>query len=159
MTNKEIIDHVSTKGKIVFYGAHTAEMYELLELARADEREKLSNTTEQTAAKLSGEELDKYLDGKRELFKLNGSFSDITLDDIRGREHQPQGVEVWASWDSSPTGYATIQSEKPFERKIVGGTSYGIRGGHCTKLTDGFAKYLGIKQGECKKLRIVEVEG
>lgn len=96
-----------------------AEMIEAAkELARADEREKLSNATE-----------------------------------------QPQGVEVWVSWDSGVECNPVIANKEPIISEQIGVYYHSGNGLVATEIFEGFARLLNISPGDCKKFRIVEVEG
>ena len=108
MTNEEIIE--STSGEYTCFSVWDAvDISKFMELARADEREKM------------------------------------------------QGVEVWVSWDNyHPSCHATVFSKEPISKPINGGKMHDISSGHCVQLTDGFAKWLGLRKGQCKKFKIME---
>lgn len=150
MTNEEIIQSVRskyvTKGQVTMYT--TEQIGFMLNMLR----DELSNTTEQTLTKMSGEELDKYLDGKRALFRLRGVIAEMELDEIRG-EKEPEGVDVWVSVDRGNCFYETHEiwhgSPPTLDRKGY------YQGEHGSNIRERLATVLGISKGECAKFKIV----
>lgn len=70
---------------------------------------------------------------------------------------QPEGVEVWVSWDSERIIPIWVTNSEPIE---VESGRYDLRNSDTfSQISVHFAtKFLKIKQGECAKFRIVRVE-
>lgn len=127
-----------------------------LDLARADEREKM--TQEKFAEyfnTLQGGEVASAI--LTQLLRKG-----ITDDDLRGLRLQwikekPEGVDVWVSWGTK--GYLPyVSSEKPFESNVVGGVEYTRKTGrYCERFPLGIARKIGLQPGQCRKFRILEV--
>lgn len=156
MTNKEIIEHDINMGGSLSY-------MQLLDLARADEREKM--TQEKFAEyfnTLHGGEVASAI--LTQLLRKG-----ITDDDLRGLrlqwiKEQPEGVDVWVSWDDGHFEFPTVTTKQPKENRMktfspneIGGKYYTDLGQNFT-IKKGDAVKLGIKQGECAKFKIVRVE-
>lgn len=120
-----------------------------LDLARADEREKM--TQEKFAEyfnTLQGGEVASAI--LTQLLRRG-----VTDDDLRGLrlqwiKEQPEGVEVWVSRDDYENSSAIFSSHKPHE-EVLGGVLYYNSGLY------GFEDALGLQQGECAKFRIVRI--
>lgn len=156
MTNEEIIKEYGKPENWI-------SLSDLLDLARADEREKM---TEDKFAEyfntLKGGEVASAI--LTQLLRKG-----ITDDDLRGLrlqwiKEQPEGVDVWVSWDDGHFEFPTVTTKQPKENRMktfspneIGGKYYTDLGQNFT-IKKGDAVKLGIKQGECAKFKIVRVE-
>ena len=100
----------------------------LLDLARADEREKIKNQM------------------------LDGVMTDSEFEEYTGsKRDQPQGVDIWVSWDDNNSSVAPeLWIMRP--RPNMNGTFTG-KVHH-----DAISSELNLLPGQCRKFRIVEVE-
>lgn len=151
MTNEEIIKEYGKPENWI-------SLSDLLDLARADEREKM---TEDKFAEyfntLKGGEVASAI--LTQLLRKG-----ITDDDLRGLrlqwiKEQPEGVDVWVSWDNGLSSNPCISNQEPILNTHLGlfGYNYTGNGMVVTEIFESFATMLGIEQGQCKKFRIVEV--
>ena len=163
MTNEEIIA-MCDKGEALEYdyGAtvtHIGNIPELLDLARQDER-----------GKVTEEKVKEYLGGlggkEAALIVLNYLLrGGITNDDLRGlrlqwikdEREKMQGVEVYISWDEGSFESPTVTTKQPQTNKDSAGRIYHTDLGQNFTIKKEDAEKLGISQGQCKKVRIVEV--
>ena len=147
MTNKEIIEHDINMGGSLSY-------MQLLDLARADEREKMvqEKFAEYFNTLQGGEVASAIL---TQLLRRG-----VTDDDLRGLrlqwiKDQPQGVDVWVSRDKANVFFETyeIWDLPPLLTKkgyYNGAENSNVRGR--------LAEKLGVAKGQCRKFRIVRVE-
>lgn len=155
MTNEEILKAMHERGAA---GYGTA-----MDLARSDEREKITEeTVKEYFAGLNGKETALIVLN----YLLRGGITD---DDLRGLrlqwiKEQPEGVDVWVSWDDGHFEFPTVTTKQPKENRMktfspneIGGKYYTDLGQNFT-IKKGDAVKLGIKQGECAKFKIVRVE-
>ena len=151
MTNEEIAKKYSGWGS-----DGLLNIYDLMNLARQDEREKM--TEEKVKGYLGG------LGGKESaLIVLNYLLrGGITDDDLRGlrlqwikdEREKMQGVEVWVSVDKVD---AVISTDEP-EKYEQDGANFFCNYGYAIGVNvQDFANFLGVGRGQCKKVRIVEV--
>lgn len=150
MTNEEIERHTGFPG---------ITLSDILNLARADEREKM--TEEKIKEYFSG------LNGKETaLIVLNYLLrGGITDDDLRGLrlqwiKEQPEGVEVWVSWDKHDKyeSVPMLNLDEPEEKDVCGFTKY-YNSNKIEKTSFNFkiARRLNLSPGECAKFKIVRV--
>lgn len=153
MTNKEIIEKVAQESRVVVYGAFSNELTRIIDLARADEREKM---TEDKFAEyfntLKGGEVASAI--LTQLLRKG-----ITDDDLRGLRLQwikekPEGVDVWVSVDEDGTTKLSESELEFFEREKWGMFKYPERG-FCVALPHQFGEFLKVEEGECAKFKIV----
>lgn len=147
MTNEEILKAMHERGAA---GYGTA-----MDLARADEREKITEeTVKEYFAGLNGKETALVVLN----YLLRGGITD---DDLRGLrlqwiKEQPEGVDVWVSMDKGDCFYETHEiwhgSPPTLDRKGY------YQGEHGSNVRERLATVLGISKGECAKFRIVRVE-
>jgi len=127
MTNEEIVEQ---------WNNDELSHYELVELARADEREKWKP----------------YL--------LDSVLTDAEFKEYTGSEREKmQGVDCWVSWDNHHAcGDVTASFKEPkANRNSDGSTYYNNYGAMSFDISEHAAKFLNIEPGQCKKFRIVEV--
>ncbi len=136
MGNEQIVEQSSNGGK------EFVNMYDMMDLARQDEREKWKP----------------YL--------LDSVLTDAEFKEYTGSEREKmQGVEVWVSWDEDKhtmlsLSVPVLSIDKPEynNHSIVGKNyRYNDNDDYSAGLTREIAKHLNIQQGQCKKFRIVEV--
>lgn len=154
MTNEEIAKKYSGWGS-----DGLLNIYDLMNLARQDEREKM--TEEKVKGYLGG------LGGKESaLIVLNYLLrGGITDDDLRGlrlqwikdEREKIQGVEVYISWDEGSFESPTVTTKQPQTNKDGNGRIYHTDLGQNFTIKKEDAEKLNISPGQCKKVRIVEV--
>ena len=153
MTDKEIVKLHSNDGRVF------VNMYDMMEFAREDEREKM--TQEKFAEyfnRLKGGEVASAI--LTQLLRRG-----VTDDDLRGMRLQwitderaklsKEGVKVWISWGTHFT-FQRLTAVKPELFEYNGGVAYLNNGNAECIILPYFSELLGLKEGECKAFEIRE---